>query len=207
MTGVNLQPEDDEGSVTRVIRKMQSGNPEGADLLWRRFYERLRNMVNSRLRSSRRTVANDEDLALDSLTELFQGLLKGQYPALDSRESLWKLLVTVSSRNVMDEVTKEQRQKRGGGRVVNESALNRDTGYESGVLSRAPSQTPTPDVKMMIAERCAQLLESLGDENLEAIALLKTSGLTNAEVATSLGISLRSVERKLGEIRERWSKE
>ncbi len=197
--------DDDEGSVTRVIRRMQSGNADGASLLWQRFYSKLRKLVQSRLGSSRSMMSDEEDVALDSLAELFQGLLKGKYPSLDSRESLWKLLVTVSSRNVMDELNKERRLKRGGGRVVNESALRGNSDNAASVLEQTPSDGPTPDVKMMIAERCAEMLEALGDEQLAAIALLKTGGATNRDVADQLNMSLRSVERKLVEIRERWS--
>lgn len=174
-------------------------------MLWKRFYEKLRHLVKSRLHNSSRTVSDEEDLTLDSLAELFQGLLKGQYPSLDSRESLWKLLVTVSSRNVMDEVAKARRLKRGGGKVLNESALNSNDEPHQGILDQTPGKTPPPDVKMMIAERCTEMLESLGDDELQAIALLKTGGSNNKEVAATLNISLRSVERRLVEIRECWT--
>lgn len=196
--------DDNEGSVTRVIRRMQSGDPDGAALIWQRFYTRLRAQVKERLGSPSRTLGDEEDVALESLTELFQGLLKGKYPALDNRESLWKLLVTVASRNVIDEVNKERRLKRGGGRVVNESGMG--TGIEStpGILSQIPSSDPSPEVKLMIAERCTEMLDALEDEQLQSIALLKTAGSTNQEVADKLAISLRSVERRLNEIRERW---
>jgi DNA-directed RNA polymerase specialized sigma24 family protein len=205
LTTPDQNPDDDEGSVTRVIRRMQSGEADGATLLWKRFYSKLRLLVRDRLYSRTRTLSDDEDVALDSLAELFQGLLQGQYPQLDSRESLWKLLVTVAWRNVMDEVTRERRLKRGGGRVITESGLGDASQEQSGMLSSVPGDTLAPDVKIMIAERCTEMLEALEDEQLQAIALLKTSGCTHQEVADRLGISLRSVERRIAEIRDCWS--
>lgn len=202
-----VDDDDDEGSVTLMIRRMQSGDPAGAPLLWQRFFSRLRVQVKDRLRSPSRTLGDEEDVALDSLAELFQGLLKGQYPTLDNRESLWKLLVTVASRNVTDEVNRERRLKRGGGRVVNESGVSDCKDGTPGVLSQVPSSEPSPEVKMMIAERCTEMLGALEDEQLQTIALLKTAGSTNQEVAAKLGVGLRSVERKLMEIRELWSSE
>ena len=74
----------------------------------------------------------------------------------------------------------------------------------AGVFARMPSDAVTPDVQVMVAERCTEMLESLEDETLQAIAVLKTSGPSNQEVADALGIGLRSVERRLCEIRERW---
>ena len=49
------------------------------------------------------------------------------------------------------------------------------------------------------------MLESLTDKSLQAIAIMKTSGATNQEIADSLQIGLRSVERKLAEIRTCWT--
>ncbi|MEZ6122091.1 MAG: ECF-type sigma factor [Planctomycetaceae bacterium] len=193
----------DEGSVSRVIRRMKTGDDEGADLLWARFYSRLTYLVRNRLRGQLRIVSDEEDVALESLAELFQGLLQGQYPALKDRESFWRLLVTVASRNVLDKFAHERRQKRGAGRVQQESDLAGDDSRP--MLDRIASRMETPDMQVMIAERCTHLLEALDDDNLQAIALLKTSGATNDDVAKSLGMSVRSVERKLAEIRSRWS--
>ena len=108
-----MEDDDDEGSVTRIIRRMQKGDGDGAALLWERFYVRLKYLMKDRLRDQLHPVADEEDVALESLAEMFKGLLDGKYPSLDSRESFWRLLVTVSSRNVLDEINRENRQKRG----------------------------------------------------------------------------------------------
>lgn len=195
--------DDDEGSVTRVIRKMQKGDAEGADFLWARFYARLTYLVKNRLSSQRKSLADEEDVALESLSELFKGLLEGKYASLENRDSLWRLLVTVASRNVVDEVNKENRLKRGGGQVKRETEFAGDD--TAALFDNIASSASAPDVQLMITERCAELLESLADAKLQSIAVMKTAGFSNQEVANSLGLSLRSVERRLGEIRQRWS--
>lgn len=186
---------------------MREGDESEAPFLWDRFYDRLRKLVRGRLQSHLRTMADEEDVSLESLTELFRGLLNGKYPGLDNRESFWRLLVTVASRNVMDEVSRENRQKRGGGRVFHESAIGLQAGEPVPLFDQMPSSASAPDVQVMITERCAQMLESLEDEQLQAIAIMKTAGSNNQEIADSMGLSLRSVERRLVQIREIWSGE
>lgn len=197
---------DDEGSVTIVIRKMKAGDERGADLLWQRFHDRIKTLVRSRLHPAHSQIADEEDVALESLAELFRGLLKGKFQDLSNRNDFWRLLVTVATRNVIDQVNREKTQKRGGGRVHNETAIRSETSVHSTQLfDRIPSTIPTPEAQSMITENVARLLESLKDGELQTIALMKAAGSNNQEVSDQMGISLRSVERRLREIRERWS--
>ncbi len=209
-TGISPQPKndpEDEGSITRVIRKLQRGEDADTSFLWRRFYVRLKFLVKDRLRTQFGALSDEEDVALDSLSELFRGLLDGKYPSLDSREAFWRLLVTVSTRNVIDEINKEKRLKRGGGKVFPESTFSTLEDESAALFEQIASSTEAPDVQMMISERCTELLESLSDEQLQAIAIMRTAGTTNQEIADSLGMSLRSVERRLAEIRKCWAAE
>lgn len=73
------------------------------------------------------------------------------------------------------------------------------------MFEQIASSTQAPDVQLMITERSTALLESLTDKSLQAIAIMKTSRATNQEVADALQIGLRSVERKLAEIRTCWT--
>ncbi|MEZ6127121.1 MAG: ECF-type sigma factor [Planctomycetaceae bacterium] len=205
-THPNSYDGDDEGSVTRVIRRLKSGDEDGADLIWERFFPRLKCLVKTRLRTRHRTVSDEEDLALDSLVELFQGLRAGRYEALNNRESVWRLLVTVATRNVKDELSRTFRQKRGGGRVVNESSLTNPNDGETAAFDRIASDTQTPEVRMMIAEECAKMLECLDDEMLGTIALMKVADATNEEIAAALKTSVRTIERRLNDIRKCWER-
>jgi DNA-directed RNA polymerase specialized sigma24 family protein len=51
------------------------------------------------------------------------------------------------------------------------------------------------------------LLASLDDDTLKSIAVWKTEGYTNEEIAAQLGVVLRTVERKVHAIRKRWTNE
>ena len=70
-------PDDEDGSVSRIIRRMKSGDPEGADFLWQRFFARLTYLVRERMGSQLRVMSDEEDVALQSLSEMFRGLMNG----------------------------------------------------------------------------------------------------------------------------------
>ena len=48
---------------------------------------------------------------------------RGQFPKLNDRDDLWRLLVVITVRKVQDQLERARAAKRGGGRVVVESAL------------------------------------------------------------------------------------
>ncbi len=58
-----------------------------------------------------------------------------------------------------------------------------------------------------MADECRRLFASLGDEELQTLALLKMEGYANAEIAQRQGWALRTVERKLRMIRHIWEDE
>ena len=76
-----------------------------------------------------------------------------------------------------------------------------------GGIDQVLGEAPTPEFAMMIAENCVALLERLEDETLKEVALLKMQSFSNEEIATELGYTTRTVERKLARIRQKWERE
>jgi DNA-directed RNA polymerase specialized sigma24 family protein len=71
-------------------------------------------------------------------------------------------------------------------------------------IDYAASPEPTPKFVALVADQCRRLLESLADDQLRQLALLKMEGYTNEEIAECLCCGLRSVVRKLDLIRRTW---
>ncbi len=63
---------------------------------------------------------------------------------------------------------------------------------------------PTLQSFAMMEEGCEKVL-SLLDDNSWQIALLRLEGYTNDEIALRMGLSPRTIERKLQLIRQTWS--
>jgi DNA-directed RNA polymerase specialized sigma24 family protein len=65
-------------------------------------------------------------------------------------------------------------------------------------------RSPTPAFAAEVAEEFRRLLERLGDDELQQIALLKMEGCTVGEIAARRGLARRGVERRLQQIRQTW---
>src|SRR5206468_4240793 len=110
----------------------------------------------------------------------------GRFPQLADREDLWRLLVTVTERKAYNLVRDERRQKRGGGAVQGESALDRPDASTARGLDNVAGREPTPEFATQVAEEYCRLLGLLDDAELQAIAVWKMEGATVAEVASRL---------------------
>jgi DNA-directed RNA polymerase specialized sigma24 family protein len=196
-----------EGSVTRWIDYLRVGDDIAAQRLWERYFHQLVRLARANLRAKPRGAVDEEDIALSAFDSFCRGAEQGRFPRLDDRDSLWRLLVTITARKVVDQVERECRKKRGGGRVRNEAAL---AGSESevggGGLDQAVGREPTPEFAAMMADECRHLLAALDDETLRQIALLRMEGYSDEEIASRLDCSLRTVGRKLKLIRDIWTR-
>jgi DNA-directed RNA polymerase specialized sigma24 family protein len=198
-----------EGSVTHWIDQLKLGDPAGAERLWARYFERLVELARVQLRGAPRRAADEEDVALSAFDSFFRCMGQGRFAELINRESLWRLLVTITLRKARDLRRHACQQKRGGGKVLGESELpdTVDCAAANAGLEQVVGREPSPELAVQVAEECRWLLSRLGDATLQSLALLKMEGYTNAEAAARMGCGLRSVERKLRLIRKIWVKE
>jgi len=195
-------------SVTQWIQDLRTENRhEAFRRLWDRYFPRMVRLAENRLRSTTRGPADGEDVALSAFQSFFRGAAGGRFPDLSRRDHLWKLLVTITARKAQNRQRDERRRKRGGGRVVNRTALAGGDLAGDEVLFEVVSSEPTPEFAAMMTEECQRLFASLADESQRVVALLKLEGRSNEEIATSLDCGLRTVERKLEVIRKRWLSE
>ena len=196
----------DEGSVSRQIGQLKAGDPAAAMPLWTRYFRRLVQLARKGLRGRKGGAADEEDIALEVFTRFCQKAERGDLPNVRNRHDLWRLLVTLTVRAAIDQVRYEARQKRGG--PVDRSQESPATVPAwGGSLEELADRQPTPEFMFQVAEECERLLVGLDDETLQSIAVWKTEGYTNEEIAARLGVVLRTVERKVHAIRQRWSED
>jgi DNA-directed RNA polymerase specialized sigma24 family protein len=67
-----------------------------------------------------------------------------------------------------------------------------------------PSDGPTAEQTAAFNDALEQLLNMLPDDRVRELVLWKIEGYTNEEVAEKQGCAVRTVERKLSLVRERW---
>ncbi len=194
-------------SVTTWVKQVQSRDPIAAQQLWGRYVHRLLQLARARLGRLRR-VADEEDVVVTAFEKFLRTAEEGRLPRLDDRNDLWRVLVLITEQVSVDEIRKQLAEKRGGGGVQGESALDAG-GFDSAHhgINGVPGREPTPEFALAAAERCRALLGALTSDELRDIALAKMNGYTNAEIADQLDLSVRSVERKLSLIRKIWLSE
>jgi DNA-directed RNA polymerase specialized sigma24 family protein len=199
----------DEGEITLWIGQMQSGGNSGeaARKLWGWYFRDLVRLARARFRNAPRGPADEEDAALGAFEIFCRGVTTGRFRCLAGRDELWRLLVILTIREVMNLVRRERRLKRGGGRVAGETPTGHPDLEGDDALTHLSGDTPSPELAAMAAEDTRRLFGALGDETLRLVALMKLEGYTNEQIATGLACGLRSVERMLDRIRKAWRRE
>ncbi len=188
------------GSVSAWINQARQGDDGAAAQLWQRYFHRLVGLARTALRGAPRRAADEEDVALSVFETFFRGAEQGRFPDLRDRDSLWRLLASLTARKAAHLKRDEGRQKRGGGAVLDQAGLVDDFEW-------AIAEEPTPAFAAQVAEEYERLLRCLNNPGLRSVAVWKMEGYTNEEIAGKLGCCLSTVERRLQVIRRLWSDE
>jgi DNA-directed RNA polymerase specialized sigma24 family protein len=194
-------------SVSIMLNGLKAGDDKDIGRLWDRYFDRLVRLAGSRLPGHARRSFDEEDVALSAFQSFCDRVGRGQFPRLDDREDLWKVLSTITTRKAVDMVRHQTRQKRGGGRTLGESAVGCPDDAGSAGLARFLSRDPSPAEAAQFADEYDRLFERLDDPTLKTVALRRLEGYSSEEIAAELGTSARTVDRKLGLVRALWQDE
>jgi DNA-directed RNA polymerase specialized sigma24 family protein len=196
------------GSVTLWIAQLKAGAGNAARPLWENYFRRLVSLARDRLAGVPRRAADEEDVALSAFDSFCRAVERGRFPKLHDRDDLWQLLMVITERKACDLANYERRQRRGGGKVLDEAALRHgDAAAEDVPLAQVLSREPSPEFALQTAEECRRLLDLLGDDHLRQTALWKLEGYSLEEIATQMGVVPRTVKRWLRLIRQTWEQE
>jgi DNA-directed RNA polymerase specialized sigma24 family protein len=197
-------------SVTAFMRGESVDRTAAERSLFDTFFDSLVRFARKKLKGKPRCVGvgDEEDAALSAIHAVCRQAGEDQFKDLKDRDSLTNLLRKITRDKVSDMVKAQQAKKRGGGKVRGESFWQGtlDSNGDEGGIARCPDNRLPPDLEASIKEESQRLLAALGD-NLLQVALWKLEGLTNAEIATELDKSERTIERQLTQIRSIWSQE
>jgi DNA-directed RNA polymerase specialized sigma24 family protein len=184
---------------------LKDNDPAAAQKLWESYYKKLLRLSGRLIGALPKRVADEEDLALSAMKSFVMGAQKGRFPRLDDETDLWRILVTITSRKVSAHRRRHFAARRNHGAVRGESVFPQGDDKGPGGIGAMAGQEPTPDFAAAVTEECRLLFEKLDDPLLREIATWKMEGYSNEEIAEKLGRTVRTVERKLGLIRDCWS--
>src|SRR5262249_36797955 len=174
---------------------------------WQRYFENLFNLARQKLHGAAQRMADQEDVALSAFDSFCRGAEQGRFPQLADRNDLWRLMVVITVRKAVDLRTHENRQKRGGGHLLDEAALGGFSDSGGGGIDRVAGPGATPEFAAQVAGEGRRLPGFVDDGVLPSVALWKMEGYSPEEIAEKLGCVPRTVERKLRVIRSLWVQE
>jgi RNA polymerase sigma factor (sigma-70 family) len=196
------------GSVTRCIQQLKAGDLDAFEKIWQHYFEELLEVARGVMRQRKKwSIVDEDDIVQNALLSVCRGFPKNKsYENVNSRESLWPILVAITKFKVADNFRRENAAKRGAGRVVSEANLERNQENSSriGLAQLVADDSPKPQDIAEMSEQLALLMGLLPREDLKQIARLHLEGWKNNEIAEELEISTRSVERKLALVRDAW---
>lgn len=192
------------GTITAYIGGMKEGDEESVTELWAHCFASVARIARNQMSGTARRMTDEEDVAASVFESLYFSTVQGKLPDLSNRESLWRLIVVMTRRKVADYVNREKALKRGGGRVRGDSIGPPDS---AGAFDQFVSETPSPVKVAMIEEQTDRLLTLLPSDEHRNIALCRLEGNTVTETAETLNLSVRTVERRLQQIRTLWDDE
>lgn len=198
---------DQRGSISHWLGDLKAGGDTAAQRLWERYFERLVRLARKKLQAgSRPDAAEDEEDAVVSAFDSFcRGAAAGRFPVLSDRDDLWRLLVVITVRKALNQVQRRRALKRGAGKVVGEVDLpGLGKASDAVGLDILAGDEPSPELAIMVAEEYQQLRDALGDDSLRRVLDLRLEGYGREEIAAQLGLSGRTVTRKLELIRREW---
>lgn len=198
---------DDQISVW--IGRLQDGDDRAPEVIWQEYFEKIVRLARRRIGEMPKRAVDEEDVALSAMNSLFRGAQAGNFPKLDDREDLWKILVTITARKAMKQQRRHFAEKRGGGKVHGESIFA-DGGENDGGpagIDQILGEEPTAELADRVTETCGEMISRLQDQTLEQIVSWKLEGFTNEEISEKLDCTTRTVERKLERIRDKWSRD
>ena len=194
----------DDDSVNNWIDDVRDGRSTAAMQIWHHYFDRLVRAARARLRGQDRAMADEEDIVVSVFESFYRAAKEGRFPELSGRDELWRLLLKMSARKIVDKQRRENRQRRGAGQPAHSL---QDAQGDAGLAIQVIGNEPTPEMVAMMTESVERLFAHLGDGPLREIAVAKLEGFSNSELARRFACSERTIERRLHLIREKCRQE
>lgn len=163
--------------TTQLLLDARRGDPEAWDLLFEHVYDELRRVARAQLRREARKTLATTELVHEAYVKLFD---EHRVDAED-RIHFLSLAARAMRQILVDRFRRRQAEKRGAGRVAVD-------------LDQAAALASDDGGAVILAVDDALRLLAARDDRLAKLVELKFfGGLTEPEIATALGVSVRTV--------------
>ncbi len=197
-----------DSDLQQFLVAIANEDDQAISQFWDAHFDRLAALARQKMSRSVSRIADGEDIALSVLNSFFTGVTQQRFRNLDSKNKIWNLLSSMVLFRVAKRYRHEKAQKRGGGQVRGESVFVNDADRNPGLanVAHSVSRSSSPLLDVEFLDTCERFFDALPDEKTRNVARLMLEGYTMDDVAEELGCVRRTVERKLQQIREIWSR-
>lgn len=168
-----MEPSRDPPDVTRLLREWSDGDPAALQRLIPLVYQDLRRLA----RRARRSEGPDSPQTTTLVHEAYLRLARGPL-SLRDRGHFFALAARVMRRLLIDEARARGALRRGGGALLE------------------PPEGAGPPVDLLALDVALRRLSALDPRQGRLVELRYFGGLTEAETAEALGISVATLKRE-----------
>ena len=188
--------QQEPGSITHWLSKLQAGQSEAAEPIWIRYQAKLVSIATQQLAENPDRSVDGEDLVQSSFGNVCLAVQNGKYPDIDNREDLWGLLYIATVNRVREHYRELRALKR--------SHISSSQPIDPSILA----DLQTPFAEAQTADLLEYLLSRLDLEDpshlLRQIALLYLDDHSASSIAKRLHKRKTSVLISLRLIRSIW---
>jgi RNA polymerase sigma-70 factor (ECF subfamily) len=172
-----------------LLDRYRQGDEEAAALLYHRYAARLRAVARAQCSADLAARVDADDIMQAAFSSFFRRAAAGDYRA--AGQDVWKLLVLITVHKARSLGGYHRARKR------DVRATDRGSGLLARAALRQQGDQALADLRLLVAE----VLERLPAQHRQA-AQLRLQGFEVAEIAGHVGLSKRSVERVLQDLRQ-----
>lgn len=188
---------DFDAKFTTIFQRIKGGDDDAFTELYQTLKERLKEVAQRKIKIiGAPTQATDEDDIVDSVFMRFRKRAMGDYFSdYSDRKALWFLLVKITHDRVIGLARYEGSAKRDKSRTAS---------LEGNTIE---SFQQSADALVQLQDTLRFLLENLENDKfrLREIAGYVLQEYPKPEIAERIGISTRTVERRIELLKKRWS--
>jgi DNA-directed RNA polymerase specialized sigma24 family protein len=209
-----MQNSENSDDLKQLFQRASSGDEEALSILWNLLYPRLRTVVGKRIEEMPRLAGEASDLTSTALHRFLTLAAGSPEWDINSLNSVWALLRKIAFRHMSDTLKSRFAAKRGG-LVWTFSLENPQSSDMDWMKNQSGDQATArerirddrmgePADQLMFMDLLADLLERLPDDRSRQIVLMRLNHQSTADIAESLKLGLRTVQRNLEKIHDCW---
>jgi RNA polymerase sigma factor (TIGR02999 family) len=167
--------------ITQVLGAVARGEAGAAEDLLPLVYEELRRLAGARMAQE----APGQTLQATALVhEAWLRLVNEGHRTWANRALFFAAAAEAMRRILIENVRRKSRLKRGGGQLIRVELSDMDLAEK------------TPDDRVLLIDEALERLKAQNPEAAQLVSMKFFAGMTNQEVAETLGVTERTVERR-----------